>query len=699
MHQFVLVFLSLVLLNVTARPWETKDVIDLGRLGSVAVHDVPGSNRFMAYTSSHWDHKAEAFATGVYGIDLSNTRVYEIIRPEVGVSYGDLNIIHMNGQQAALFYVSTKSGSSQIWYTVVSDHEASEHRQVSDYPLDVSNLKFHPNKKMIAFSASTFANLDMDETRKEIDRRSNLKHKTREYDKLMIRHWSEWRSSDLQHGPLYDHVYTQEIQFHRGVFKLKGKPFNVMHGINANCGPRPFSGAEAFNFHPTEPKIVLNYQLDTQDYAWNTDWNIFMAPVNQTKPHQCITCQNRARKQQPSFSADGKKLFYLTMSREQMEADKNTLVMLDLETGQVRRFLDAWTKSPDSYYVDGNVIYFTATDRGHQRLFSMPIDRPFGEPISFENGSVLGIVTVVDDNAYVLSSDWNRPNEVFVINTKTAESTQVTHVNTKFLSEIDKTIIEEMWLTTSDGTDVQGWILSSPHLDKGQEHPAILTLHGGPQGFWGSPFSYRWPVAVFAAHYPIILVNPRGSTGYSTEFTDAVSGRWCNEPLMVDDMEFLTETIKKFDWIDGSRIGIMGASYGGFSTNFLVNTGKFKAAVSHCGLVDFTSFYYTTEELFFAEHEFGGSPMDPVEPESYKKCSPINYINDINTPMLLIHGDNDFRIDKHQNMMLFQGLQRRGVPSRLVFFERGSHWVTHPLDWLHWMDIIFHEDGWFKKYL
>ncbi|KAL0248423.1 hypothetical protein GEMRC1_003659 [Eukaryota sp. GEM-RC1] len=548
---------------------------------------------------------------------------------------------------------------------------------------------------MLAFSATVFYGMNMKESKKEEDRRAGLKHKVREFTALKFRHWAQWEVEEQ-----FDHVFTQSITFYGGKFHLKGDAFDTMERVRAHCPTRPFSGSETFNFLADSDTIVLNYQIKTQDEAWNTDWNVYFAKVNRTVTHTCITCQNRARKQQPVFTDDGRELYYLTMGIPQAESDKSNLVVMDLKTQQSKTFLSTWHLSPDQFVVTKKQVYLIASDRGTMKLFTLSLDSVANTPkeIPFQHGAVQQIVGIVGDDVYVVSSDWNRPAEVYKMNSNA--STQVTHLNGKFLSQIDDTIVEEMWIKTSDGLEVQGWILYPHNLDRSKKTPAVLTLHGGPQGAWNNVWSYRWPAAVFAAYgYPIILVNPRGSSGYGIEFQRAVTGDWCGKP-MDDDLEFLDATIEKFSFIDGSAIGVMGASYGGFSTNWLVHTGRFKAAVSHDGLVDFKSFYYTTDEVFFAEMEFGGKPYDEPLPESYEKCSPINYIEQIEAPMLLIHGQQDFRIDWTQNMMLFTGLQRRGIPSKLVLFDRASHWVTNVNDWLYWMEIIFDQkEGWFAKYL
>ncbi|KAL0225344.1 hypothetical protein RCL1_003256 [Eukaryota sp. TZLM3-RCL] len=342
-----------------------------------------------------------------------------------------------------------------------------------------------------------------------------------------------------------------------------------------------------------------------------------------------------------------------------------------------------------------------AADRGVHRLFCVALNNPTADPqiIQMKNYRDVGQLFSVSKGQVVFSmADWNAPHELFTIDLDSFALNQVTSLNTHFLSQIDPTIVEEYWIKTSDGLEVQGWLFTPPGLDRQEQTPVVLALHGGPEPAWGR-FSFRWPLAVFAAQgIPVLTLNPRGTEGYGLAFQRKVLEDWCGGPLQ-DDLEFLSAALKKWTFLDGSRVGLTGASYGGFSVNFLAHTKHFKAAVSHCGIADFKSFYYTTDELFFMEKEFGGKPFDDPVPPTYEKCSPINYINQINIPMLFIHGAKDYRIDVSQHMMMFTGLQRRNVPSTLVIFDRGSHFVSHPSDWLHWMDIIYGEQGWFKKHL
>ncbi|HER43508.1 MAG TPA: S9 family peptidase, partial [Candidatus Eisenbacteria bacterium] len=271
----------------------------------------------------------------------------------------------------------------------------------------------------------------------------------------------------------------------------------------------------------------------------------------------------------------------------------------------------------------------------------------------------------------------------------------LTDINEEILANLEMNPVEEFWFEGADGARVHGMIVKPPFFDGGEKYPLILLIHGGPQGAFGDDFHYRWNAQMFAAPgYVVAMINPRGSTGYGQEFTDEISGDWGGKAY-IDLMNGVDHLLEAFPFIDGDRMAAAGASYGGYMVNWIEgHTDRFDCLVSHAGVYNLTSMYGATEELWFPEWEFGGTPWSSKE--TYAKWSPHEFAADFVTPCLVVHGENDFRVPYGEGLQLFTALQRQGVPSKLLFFPDEDHFVRKPLNAELWWRTL-HE--WFAAYL
>jgi dipeptidyl aminopeptidase/acylaminoacyl peptidase len=289
------------------------------------------------------------------------------------------------------------------------------------------------------------------------------------------------------------------------------------------------------------------------------------------------------------------------------------------------------------------------------------------------------------------------PAEIFKMELGTQEITKLTGINDKLLSELQMGKMEEFWSKGADGKKVHSYVVQPPFFNPHQTYPMIFLVHGGPQGAWEDLWHYRWNPQLYASPgYVVVMPNPRGSTGYGQQFTDEISGDWGGKPY-TDLMNAYDFALKKYPFIDPNKTGAAGASYGGYMMNWMATkTNRFKAIVTHAGVFNLESMYGTTEELWFPEWEYKGTPW--TNREMYRKFSPQQYVQNIKTPVLITHGGNDFRVPEGQAMELFTSLQRMGVPSKFILFPDETHFVAKPQNFKLWMTEIFNWfDLWFKK--
>ena len=254
---------------------------------------------------------------------------------------------------------------------------------------------------------------------------------------------------------------------------------------------------------------------------------------------------------------------------------------------------------------------------------------------------------------------------------------------------------EEFWFKGARDEKVHGWILKPVGFQPGRKYPVAFLIHGGPQGSWEDHFHYRWnPQAYAGAGYVTVSIDFHGSTGYGQSFTDAISGDWGGKPFE-DLMKGLDHVIATYDYVDGNRVGALGASYGGYMINWIAgHTDRFKCLVSHDGEMDERSSYFTTEELWFPEWEFGGTPWE--KKAAYEHFSPGEYVDKWVTPMLVIHGALDFRLPETEGMAVFTALQRRGIPSKFLYFPDENHWVLKAKNSILWHETVL---GWLEQWL
>jgi len=384
------------------------------------------------------------------------------------------------------------------------------------------------------------------------------------------------------------------------------------------------------------------------------------------------------------------------MKHAGFEADKKRLALYSVKAKTVNYVpLDADLSIGEIVWAkDSKSIYFTAANEIYNSIFNVNIKNGKVKTVLKKRVNVNLLLANNGKTLFFKQQRSTQPYEIFSIGTNGKSLTQITHINAGLLKNIEMNDIETFWSSGAGGTKIQSILVKPPFFDSSKKYPLIFLIHGGPQGHWEDEFHYRWNLQMFASPgYVVVAVNPRGSTGYGQKFTNEVSKDWGGKPY-VDLMNSYDNALKQFKFIDKKNTFAAGASYGGYMINWIEgHTDRFNALFCHDGVYDAASMFGGTEELWFVKWEFGGTPWE--NPELYKKWSPSTYVKNFKTPMLIVHGGNDFRIPYTQAFQLFTALQEMNVDSKLLFFPKETHFVQKPQNAKFWWKSLF---DWFKKY-
>ena len=589
-------------------------------------------------------------------------------------------------------FESTRDGTSQIWLLPVDGGEA---KKLTTLFTGASQPMWSPDGKALAFVSAVFPEFS-DKPFKESDKlnkekqegRDNSKVKARVMDKLLFRHWDEWVDDKRQH------IFVVDV---KADGTAAGEPRDVTPGENdAVPTSSTFSAGDEFAFSPDGKEIAFGAPpVPVREQAWSTNHDVWTVNLV-TGERKNLSAQNKAADGYPRYSPDGKLVAYRAQARSGFEADKWELWLLDRATGRRRSLTANWPQSVDAFTwaPDGQTIFIEGQEQGRSPLWSVAVAG--GEVKRLFNDGVNHEIAVSPDGKWLAFSQqrMNRPPEIsrFVLG-DSAPQTQ-TLSNGELLGQIRLAAPESVTVTGAANTPVQMWILKPPGFEAGKKYPLVFWVHGGPQGAFLDSWSTRWNAQVWAAQgYVIAMPNPRGSTGFGQKFTDEISRDWGGK--VFDDLMACLAFVEKQPYIDPTRMAAAGASYGGYMMNwFQGHTDKFRTLVTHCGVYDLTSMYGTTEEIWFSEWE-GGIPWE-TSVEEFEKFSPHRFANNFKTPNLIIHNEFDFRVPIGQGMSLFTTLQRKGIPSKLLYFPDEGHWVLKPQNSELWHKTIFE---WLAGYL
>ena len=580
----------------------------------------------------------------------------------------------------AVFFLSSRSGSSQVWRLPVAGGEAE---LITDLPLDVGGFALSPDGSRLAVGLEVFPDCaDLSCTVDRLAQRKAAPTTGRVFDRLFVRHWDTWKDGRRSH------VFVVPV--------AGGEPVDVMRGMDADAPAKPFGGFEEITFTPDGSGVVFTARDVGVEEAWSTDFDLYHAPVDGSTPPRCLTEANEAWDTQPVFSPDGTTLAWLAMERPRFEADRFQIMLRSWPDGPIRSLTAEWDRSPGGivFSADGKTIYSTASDTGQVSLFA--VDVASGEVTRLASGGHVRSPGPAGDSIVFGLDDLRSPVELYTIPKSGGDAVRITGINDEALAAIEMGQPEQMTFPGWNDETVHAWVVKPAGFEVGKKYPLAFLIHGGPQGSFGNDFHYRWNPQTYAgAGYGVVMVDFHGSTGYGQAFTDSISGDWGGKPL-VDLQKGLAAALDANPWLDGEKVCALGASFGGYMINWIAGSwpDRFDCMVNHDGTFDERMMYYATEELWFPEWEHGGPHYE--DPAGYEKFNPALHVDKWQTPMLVIHGALDYRLPDTQGLAAFTALQRRGVPSRLLWFPDENHWVLRPANSLQWHDTVL---GWLEEWL
>jgi dipeptidyl aminopeptidase/acylaminoacyl peptidase len=580
----------------------------------------------------------------------------------------------------SVYFISSRSGSSQLWQIPIDGGEA---RQVTDEPLDIGNLVISRDGKYVAFTMDVFPDSNPDETKQRLDEIEQRKSTGRIYENIFVRHWDTWKDGRRSH------LFVMPAS--------GGKAIDVMRSMDADTPSKPFGGPEEITFTPDGLGVIFTARDVGESEPWSTDFDLYIAPVDGSQPPVCLTEDNQAWDTNPVFSPNGKTLAYLAMARPGYESDRFRIVLRPWPDGRPRLLTEKWDRSPSSlcFSADGENLYATATNLGQVSLFTVDIQTASVTTI-VKNGTI-GSPSVANKRIIYTMNNLRSPAEIYSVNPDGSDIRQITNINREKIAPARMGDYEQFTFAGWNDEEVYCYIIKPADFESGIKYPVAFLIHGGPQGSFGNMFHYRWnPQAYAGAGYTAVMVDFHGSTGYGQEFCDSIRGDWGGKPLE-DLQKGLAAALERYPWMDAERVGALGASFGGYMINWIEGNwpDRFRCLVNHDGNLDERMAYFDTEELWFPEWDHLGTPWD--NPQAYEKHNPANYVQNWKTPMLVIHGAMDFRVADTQGLGTFNALQRRGIPSKLLYFPDENHWVLKPANSILWHEtVIAWLDQWLK---
>lgn len=579
-----------------------------------------------------------------------------------------------------ILFLSTRSGASQVWQISVDGGEAE---QIAQQSLDVGNLVLSPDGKHIAFTMEVFPECDdLDCTTKKLEEKENRKSSGIIFEKLFIRHWNTWKDGRRSH------IFVMPIDGYEVI--------DVMKGLNADSPAKPFGGPEEITFTPDGNSIVFTARNVGKKEAWSTDFDLYLAPLDGSKPPECLTEKNEAWDTNPVFSPDGKTLAYLAMKRPGYESDRFRIMLRPWPDGQERVLAEKWDHSP-RYLVwsnKGKTIFTAADNLAQVSLFT--IDVSSGKVKTLVREGTVRSPQLAGGRIVFGMDNLKSPAELYSVKTNGKDMRTITKINAEKVTAARMGDYEQFTFKGWNDETVYCYVVKPVDFDPAKKYPIAFLIHGGPQGSFGNDFHYRWnPQAYAGAGYAAVMVDFHGSVGYGQKFTDSIRGDWGGKPLE-DLKKGLSATLERYHWMDGDRVGALGASFGGYMINWIAGNwpDRFKCLVNHDGNLDERMAYYDTEELWFPEWDHEGTPWE--NSEGYEKHNPINFVQNWKSPMLVIHGAHDFRVVETQGMSTFTALQRRGIPSKFLYFPDENHWVLKPHNSILWHETVI---GWLDQWV
>jgi dipeptidyl aminopeptidase/acylaminoacyl peptidase len=652
----------------------TPEVLwSFGRLGGAQVSP---DGKTALYTVTYYNIEENKSYRDIYSIPVSGGKAKNLTNSGVNES----NVV-WRPDSKKIGFLSSASGSMQMWEINPNGNKAE---QISDIEGGISGFNYSPDQSKIFYLKTVKLDESVNDLFPDLP-----KANARLENDIMYRHWDSW------HDYTYNHIFVADYK--KG--KISGGK-DIMEGERFDSPMKPWGGNEQIAWSPDGMTLAYTYKKKVgKEYALSTNSDIYLYNVETGKTIN-FTSGMMGYDQNPVFSPDGKKLAWESMERDGYEADKIRLFVADLETGEKKDYTANFDQNATGlvWSADNSSIYFISNLQGTDEICRL----------DFADGSIARLTDGVHDYSNILLAgeklvaqkvSMSQPAELYSVDPITGKDEAITSVNKGILDQLTFGEVEERWLETTDGKQMQTWVIYPPHFDPAKKYPTLLYNGGGPQSTVSQFWSYRWNFQMMAANgYIIVAPNRRGLPGFGQEWNEQISKDYGGQNIK--DLLTAIDEVSKEPYVDKDKLGAVGASYGGFSVMYLAGNHekRFKAFIAHDGIFNFEHMYTTTEEMWFVDWDYGGAYWDKTNATAQRSYSfsPHNFVQNWDTPILIVQGEKDYRVPPEQGMAAFNAAVLRGVPAQMLYFPEENHWVLQPQNGILWQRVFF---DWLDKWL
>ncbi|MBP9178128.1 MAG: S9 family peptidase [Flavobacteriales bacterium] len=662
-------------------PFTYRDMLLLDRISGLAV-DPAGTKALFNVRAT--DMEKNRGVSTLWMKDLADPAKAEM---KVPAGEGGASDMQWAADGSAFYFLSGRGddGITQVWR---SDAEGRMAAQVTNLALDVLAYRIAPDGSGLVVSLAVFPGCTGDAitcTAERIKAKKEEKSTGQLYDGLFVRLWDTWADGTRNH------------LFYLPLPNATAKPIALTPELDGDVPSKPWGDNSDFVIGPDGRTVYYSVRIAGKTEPWSTNFDIYSVPVT-GGPAKNLTADNTAWDANPRISPNGSTLAYVAMQRPGYEADRFVLHVLDLATGKVTVVAKEWDRSIGQlqWSRDGKSVLVTTDDIGKHRLFRIDSKTGTVTPLS-TNGHMDAFVETPKGFVFQ-KSGLSSPAQLYVAAPKAMRidqgATTLTQVNAGLKNKVFGAF-EQFSFPGWNNETVYGYVLKPASFTEGKKYPVAFLIHGGPQGSFGESWSYRWNPQTYAGEgYAVVMIDFHGSTGYGQGFTDAIKEHWGDRPLE-DLQKGLAHALEQYPYLDADRVVALGASYGGYMVNWIAGVWNepFKALVSHCGIFDTRMMGYATEELWFTDWENGGSVF--TKPDNYDTFDPMLHADKWRVPMLVVHGDKDYRVPMEQGIGSFTACQAKGIASKYLRFPDENHWVLKPQNSMQWHATVFE---WLNEY-
>ncbi|MBN1117054.1 MAG: S9 family peptidase [Bacteroidales bacterium] len=644
----------------------------LGRVGEVALSP---DKQTIVFGVKYYDISENKGNTDLYSMKVDGSNLKQITRSVL--SEGNI-AWRPDGKKIGFLYKD--DSGVQLWEM---NPDGTGRKKLSSIEGGITGFKYSPDQKKILYT-------------KEVGKKDLVKNKYPDLPKanayiaeeLMFRHWDSWTES-------YSHIFIAD---YTGKDMQNSK--DIMENENFDSPNKPFGGLEQVCWSPDSKSIIYTcVKKNGTEYAVSTNSDLYQYSV-ETGNTQNLTEGMMGYDKNPAFSPDGELLAWESMERDGYEADKNRLFIMNLKTGEKKDYSTGFDQNVNGliWNDESSKIYFTSDWYARFQVYELDLASENIRAIT-EGNHNYNSVWYAGDKLIGTKMSMSMPTEIFSISLADNNETQLSQVNTDLLDKLKMGDVKERWVKTTDGKDMLVWVIYPPEFDANKKYPALLYCQGGPQSSVSQFFSYRWNFQIMAAKdYIIVAPNRRGLPSFGQEWNEQISGDWSGQNIQ--DYLSAIDEISKEPYVDETKLGAVGASYGGYSVFYLAghHNKRFSAFIAHDGAFNLESMYLETEEIWFPNWEYKGPYWEKdnkITQRAYAQ-SPHNFVQNWDTPIMIIHGEKDYRIVYTQGMQAFTAAKLMGVPAKYLHFPEENHWILSPQNGILWQREFF---GWLDKWL